>query len=132
MHPRVARAGLVTPWRWLPKAMGPRASGAANGLPCSAYCLLSALHYGSERLVWCLTVAACAGQGARWQAMPWRWHPKMARAKDAQITPALWRKTSQWIALERELAAAVAGDTAVANMFRQSCLEVDWDDELER
>ena len=39
------------------------------------------------RLVWCLTVAACAGQGARWQAMPWRWHPKMARAKDAQITP---------------------------------------------
>ncbi|CAK0784365.1 hypothetical protein CVIRNUC_007569 [Coccomyxa viridis] len=77
-------------------------------------------------------INACSNEGARWQAMPWRWHPKMARAKDAQITPALWRKTSQWIALERELAAAVAGDTAVANMFRQSCLEVDWDDELER
>lgn len=45
---------------------------------------------------------------------------------------AVWRKTSQWIALERNLAAAVANDTEVANLFRESCQEVDWDDELDR
>lgn len=56
----------------------------------------------------------------------------MARAPALQITPAVWRKTSQWIALERNLAAAVANDTEVANLFRESCQEVDWDDELDR
>ena len=64
--------------------------------------------------------------------MPWRWHPQMARAPASQITPAVWRKTSQWIALERQLAAAVANDTSVADLFRESCREVDWDNELER
>ncbi len=64
--------------------------------------------------------------------MPWRWHPKMARAASSQITPAVWRKTSQWIALERHLAATVANDTAVADLFQESCREVDWDNELER
>ena len=56
----------------------------------------------------------------------------MARAPASQITPVVWRKTSQWIALERNLAAAVANDTEVANLFRESCQEVDWDDELDR
>ena len=56
----------------------------------------------------------------------------MARMPSSQITPAVWRKTSQWIALERQLAAAVANDTAVADLFRESCREVDWDNELER
>lgn len=64
--------------------------------------------------------------------MPWRWHPRMARGAGAQITLHLWRKTSQWVALERTLAAAVANDTAVADLFREACVEVDWDEEIER
>ena len=34
--------------------------------------------------------------------------------------------------LERHLAAAVANDTSVADLYRESCREVDWDNELER
>ena len=64
--------------------------------------------------------------------MPWRWHPKMATVQSAQITPALWRKSSQWSVLHRDLAAVVANDTVVADLFRESCVEKEWDSELDR
>ncbi|KAK9907953.1 hypothetical protein WJX75_000484 [Coccomyxa subellipsoidea] len=64
--------------------------------------------------------------------MPWRWHPKMARGEQVRITPRLWRKTSQWFAIERGLAQVIVDDTAVADLFRKTCVEVDFDEELDR
>ncbi|CAL8469170.1 g8711 [Coccomyxa elongata] len=64
--------------------------------------------------------------------MPWRWHPKMARGEQVRITPRLWRKTSQWFAIERGLARIIADDTAVADLFRETCVEVEYDEELDR
>ena len=65
--------------------------------------------------------------------MPWRWHPRMARGdRRVRVPPRLWRKSSQWVALARPLARVVAEDTAIAEIFRASCFETDWDEELDR
>jgi hypothetical protein len=64
--------------------------------------------------------------------MPWRWHPKMARGEKVKITPRLWRKSSQWFAMERSLAAVIVNDTDVADIFRTTCVDSYYDKELER
>ncbi len=56
----------------------------------------------------------------------------MARGEGVRITPRLWRKTSQWFAIERGLAQVIANDTAVADLFRETCVEVEHDAELDR
>lgn len=56
----------------------------------------------------------------------------MARGEQVRITPRLWRKTSQWFAIERGLAQVIVDDTAVADLFRETCVEVDFDEELDR
>jgi hypothetical protein len=63
-------------------------------------------------------------------SMPERWHPRMAReSPHVRITPRMWRKSSQWVVLERALARVVAEDTALAAVFRATCWERD-DEEL--
>ena len=56
----------------------------------------------------------------------------MARGEQVRITPRLWRKTSQWFAIERSLARVIADDTDVADLFRKTCVEVEYDEELDR
>lgn len=56
----------------------------------------------------------------------------MARALTARITPRLWRKSSQWFAMERTLAAVIVNDTDVAQVFRDTCVDYAFDLELER
>jgi hypothetical protein len=56
----------------------------------------------------------------------------MARGETARITPRLWRKSSQWFALERSLAAIIVDDTDVAQVFKDTCVEYRYDEELER
>ena len=64
-------------------------------------------------------------------SMPERWHPQMARGDPrARITPRMWRKSSQWVALARPLARLVAEDAALAAVFRATCWERD-DEELQ-
>lgn len=48
----------------------------------------------------------------------YRWQPGMLKAN---VTQSMWRKSSQWVSLQRHHAQAVADDTTVDAVFREEC-----------